>query len=603
MFRLNKLLLGLFLSIGIFSAFGSDESKGVEEQKAGECVIVVIKDKSGSERKYEYKKDDLEHFNLIASFFDADKEGIRIPIKDTLCSIEKLNWLIKYLKSDQAIQKELIASRGIVSLFNLYKAADYLGLQNHKSSILLKAIFQKFSNSSASQVEEFMQSSFSKASFVGFSRYIKLNSSIYCLERTLSGHARSISSVQVSLDGSRVLTASSDFTARVWDVESGLCLHTLVGHADMIDSAQFSSDGSRVVTASREGTAKIWSALNGACLHTLIGYAGGVGLAQFSPDGRKIVTRSHDGTAKVWDVESGACLHTLVGHTDMIDSAQFSPDGSRVVTASQDSTAKIWSVDSGVCLQSLVGHAGDVTLAQFGPDGSRVVTASRDLTAKVWNVESGACLKTLRCYVVDRITLAQFSSDGSKVVTASGWDSTAKIWDVESGIRIKILDGHAGGVTSAQFSPDGSRVLTASSDCTARVWDVENSACLQTLAGHTDEIYSAQFSPDSSRVVTVSWDSTAKIWDMLNYDSLANMKQKLFVFWLIKQYQVKNKAINLKSSNLVKYFNELPGQVNRDLYRSGVVKKQSIISNILKAGAVVAIVGAVAFLGFKYFRR
>jgi WD40 repeat protein len=58
-----------------------------------------------------------------------------------------------------------------------------------------------------------------------------------------------------SPDGQRILTASSDQTARVWDL-SGKELATLRGHTAGVRSAVFSPDGQRILTASSDGTAR-----------------------------------------------------------------------------------------------------------------------------------------------------------------------------------------------------------------------------------------------------------------------------------------------------------------------------------------------------------
>ena len=97
-----------------------------------------------------------------------------------------------------------------------------------------------------------------------------------------------------SADGGRIVTASFDGTARVWDAQRGKLLAILAGHTDRIVSAKFSRDGSRIVTASADHTARIWDADGGTVLATLTGPAGEVVAAAFSPDSTQVVAASLD---------------------------------------------------------------------------------------------------------------------------------------------------------------------------------------------------------------------------------------------------------------------------------------------------------------------
>ena len=82
-------------------------------------------------------------------------------------------------------------------------------------------------------------------------------------------------------------------------------LEVLAGHTGSVVSAAFSPDGTRVVTASDDGTARIWDAASGEELTPLRGHSGWVVSAAFSPDGTRVVTASYDGTARIWDAASG----------------------------------------------------------------------------------------------------------------------------------------------------------------------------------------------------------------------------------------------------------------------------------------------------------
>ena len=72
-------------------------------------------------------------------------------------------------------------------------------------------------------------------------------------------------------------------------------------HDDVVNSAQFSPDGQRVVTASWDKTARVWDAFSGKPIGEPMKHDDVVNLAQFSPDGQRIVTASEDKTARLWD--------------------------------------------------------------------------------------------------------------------------------------------------------------------------------------------------------------------------------------------------------------------------------------------------------------
>ena len=96
----------------------------------------------------------------------------------------------------------------------------------------------------------------------------------------------------------------------------------------------------RLVTASFDETARIWDAESGKEVGVLKGHTGPVRAAAFSTDGKRVVTASQDSTARVWDAESGKEIAVLKGHDGVVITAAFSGDGKRVVTASSDETAR-----------------------------------------------------------------------------------------------------------------------------------------------------------------------------------------------------------------------------------------------------------------------
>ncbi|HTN84313.1 MAG TPA: protein kinase [Sorangium sp.] len=327
----------------------------------------------------------------------------------------------------------------------------------------------------------------------------------------LRGHEGPISSAVFSPDGKRIVTGSLDKTARVWNADGSGEPLILRGHEGPISSAAFSPDGKRIVTASYYKNARVWNADGSGEPLVLCGHEGEIFSAAFSPDGRRIVTASDDKTARVWNPDGAPEPVVLRGHENAVWHLAFSPDGRRIVTASWDMTARVWNADGKGEPLILRGHEDRLYSAAFSPDGRRIVTGSSDMTARVWNADGSGKTLVLRGHE-DPIFSAAFSPDGRRIVTGSS-DMTARVWSADGSGKPLVLLGHEGPIFSAAFSPDGKRIVTGSLDKTARVWSADGSGKPLVLHGHEGRIVSAAFSPDGKRIVTASYDKTARVWN------------------------------------------------------------------------------------------
>jgi WD40 repeat protein len=103
-------------------------------------------------------------------------------------------------------------------------------------------------------------------------------------------------------------------------------------HLDRVYDAAFSPDGKRVVTASSDHTARLWDSATGKPLGPPLQHKEHVVAAAFSPDGKSVVTRS-DNSARLWDSATGKPLGPRLPHAGgEVPAAAFSRDGKSVVT-------------------------------------------------------------------------------------------------------------------------------------------------------------------------------------------------------------------------------------------------------------------------------
>src|SRR5262249_26249039 len=145
-------------------------------------------------------------------------------------------------------------------------------------------------------------------------------------------------SVAFDKDGSRLVSASADKTAIIWDVASGRPLQGLRGHEDNVRCAVFSPDGGTGVTGSWDGNIRAWGAGNGGCCRSCHGMKGWITRVAFSPANLWVADGGSAGRTEVWDVYSGQVVRRFESGFPSRPGATlgvaFSPDGWRVAASS-----------------------------------------------------------------------------------------------------------------------------------------------------------------------------------------------------------------------------------------------------------------------------
>jgi WD40 repeat protein len=373
-----------------------------------------------------------------------------------------------------------------------------------------------------------------------FSRFVRLGS---------------IRAANFSPDAQRVVTASRDGTAQVWDSRTGQSVGEPLKHEAPVMWAQFSADGKRVVTASLDKTARVWDSETGHATTPPLRHDDGVLFSEFSSDGRKVATASLDKTVRLWDVRSGQPLLEPLLHSAAMYFAQFSSNGTSLLVASASGTASILNSDTGGKVASFphrfpaesvtpfpqfdsdgrkivtlnaqdaaiwgvpqrkvitapMKHENSMHSVRLSSDGKFVATASKDNTARVWDATTGEPV-TPPIKHENWVESAQFDVPCQRLVTASR-DNTARIWDARTGKPLTEPLRQESPVRFAQFSPDGHRLVTFSELDAAWLWNIRLTRPFSVPLRHKKDVRCAVFSPDGSKIATVSWDGTARVWD------------------------------------------------------------------------------------------
>ena len=125
-------------------------------------------------------------------------------------------------------------------------------------------------------------------------------------------HNEMVRSAKFSPEGNRIVTGAVDGITRVWNAESGAETRAMPGDprdrvraSDQLSvyQAVFTLDGTRIVTASGDGTARVWDATNGAEIRRITLDAGVTALAVH---GSTILLGDRLGQVHVFDDFCGA---------------------------------------------------------------------------------------------------------------------------------------------------------------------------------------------------------------------------------------------------------------------------------------------------------
>ncbi|GAA5907581.1 F-box/WD repeat-containing protein [Sporobolomyces salmoneus] len=253
-------------------------------------------------------------------------------------------------------------------------------------------------------------------------------------------------------EGAVVVSGGCDREVRVWDVESGECLHTLRGHTSTVRCMRVLDGRPIAVSGSRDSTLRVWDIEKGECLHLLSGHEHSVRCIEVS--GNKVVSGSYDSTCRLWDVDSGQCLHVFRGHVHQIYAVAF--DGIRIVTGSLDSTVRIWSATTGEFLALLQGHTslvGQLILVPPSPSSATpatLVTGGSDGRVIVFDLSTFDTIHRL-CAHDNSVTCLQVDE---RFIVTGGNDGRIKLWDFQTGLLVRELIDPCGAVWRVVFRDD-----------------------------------------------------------------------------------------------------------------------------------------------------
>jgi WD40 repeat protein len=312
----------------------------------------------------------------------------------------------------------------------------------------------------------------------------------------LTGHSSSNHRIEFSADGARVLTSSSDGTARLWNATTGAPIATLAKGQSY--AVGFSADGHFILTS---GAPRVWNGETGEALGASVPHERVV-MASFARQADRFATASWDKTARVWDRKTGAQIGKSMQHPVPVQLLAWSEDGRLLATSDARRTVRVWNAEQGEQLGAPVQHNDEVVYVAF-LHNRQLITASSDRTTRVTDIRG----IDSDPWIVPEAAVASFMPDGKSLVTASK-AGAIKVWDIASRTVSGSEMSQDTGVSRLAISADGARLAALSGNLTTMeqwwsiaLWDLTTRRRIGGMIKPGKGVSDASFSPDHARML------------------------------------------------------------------------------------------------------
>lgn len=216
------------------------------------------------------------------------------------------------------------------------------------------------------------------------------------------GHTSEVTSVAISKSCDVIASGCYNGTIGLWSGQTGLhSCEMKEAHFGRVTALVFSRDGTRLVSSSTDRTARVWNigAESISPRNQLKKHDDWVRSVALSPDMQFVATASDDQTVMVWDTSTASGLvedkpwGIFKGHTDWVYDVVFSHDGKRLASIGDDGHVMIWELtqpgDKNTPDQVLrcpfALHQNGFKLA-FSAEGNMLMMVNRNATVAIWRL-------------------------------------------------------------------------------------------------------------------------------------------------------------------------------------------------------------------------
>ncbi len=341
-------------------------------------------------------------------------------------------------------------------------------------------------------------------------------------EVTLKGHSGAVMMATFAAEDGRVVTASSDQTARLWDAVTGAELQTFQQHTGPLYCLAVSADGRTLVTGAQDNTLRVWDLPLSHPIRRVTAPGAAVMDFAFSPDGTMLLAGSADHSVRLIDLTAHATVAAAatpapvlptallrVGHPGDVLATAYRNDGTSFATADATGRIMLWSPDLDQPLARLQAHPGKVTALVLPNSDQRMASTGDDGIIRVWQLPTPAPKKLVSSDVAGG-TIAVLP--GQQVAVYALANGLCRLINLVTGEVLREFPQAEGETTQIAVSPTSAWFGRSNTAGRLQLINVNDASVIGSIAGHEGPIKDVAVCLDGVRFVTAGADGTMRLW-------------------------------------------------------------------------------------------
>ena len=174
--------------------------------------------------------------------------------------------------------------------------------------------------------------------------------------RVIQQHADWVVDLAFNEDGTQLISASRDRTARVFDADTGELECTYAGHEAPVVAARFTGDGKTAVSTGRDRRIHFWNLMDGKKIRDIP--HPDTDVLKLATSTNSLYAAGSDGVIREYALGDGKLTRELKGHRDWVYSLSLSPDARFLASGSFDGEVRIWDLKDGSVRASFIAAPG-----------------------------------------------------------------------------------------------------------------------------------------------------------------------------------------------------------------------------------------------------